>query len=39
METIMHVRILEQNSTNLGLSQFMMVLHVKGKVVSEVLRN
>ena len=39
METIMHVRIPEKNSTNVGLSQFMMVLCVKEKVVSEVLRN
>jgi hypothetical protein len=34
----MHVTILEQTSTYVGVSVFMMVLRVKGKVVSEVLR-
>jgi len=38
LEKIMHVCILEQNSTNVGLSRFVMVSRVKGKVVSEVLR-
>jgi len=38
LEMIMHVRILEQYSTNVGLSQFVTVSRVKGKVVSEVLR-
>jgi hypothetical protein len=28
LEMIMHVGILEQNSTNVGLSRFMMVSHV-----------
>ena len=32
----MHVRILEQNSINIGLSVFVTVSCVKGKVVSEV---
>ena len=34
----MHVDILEQNSTNVGRSQFDTVLHVNRKVVSELLR-
>jgi len=38
LETITHVDILEQNSTNEGLYGFMTVLRVKRKVVSEVLR-
>jgi len=28
LETKMHVRMLEQNSTNIGISWFVMVLHV-----------
>ena len=34
----MRVGILEQNSTNIGLSRYVTVSRVKGKVVSEVLR-
>ena len=37
-ETITHVGLLEQTTTNIGVSGFVMVSRVKGKVVSEVLR-
>jgi len=39
LEMITHAHILEQNSTNVSLSWFVTVSCVKGKVVSEVLRN
>jgi len=35
MEMIMHVGILEQNSTNVGLSQFMMVSCVNSEWCEE----
>jgi len=35
---ITHISILEQNSTNVGLSRFTTASGVKRKVVSEVLR-
>jgi hypothetical protein len=38
LETITHVGILEQNSTNVGRSRFMTMSCMKRKVVSEVLR-
>jgi hypothetical protein len=38
LEMITHAGIMEQNSTNVGCSQFTTVSRVKKKVVSEVLR-
>ena len=35
LQTITHIGILEHNSTNLGLSQFMMVSRVNGEWCEE----
>ena len=38
LKTIMHVATLEQTSTNVSVSGFVILSCVKGKVVSEVLK-